>query len=203
MSAPILSQRSGLFYVAATAWVVRSPERDRGEPAQGLEAREPLSRGFRQQRPDGPADGLTPPAPALWRSIGWGGFGCSRHIPEAGGRRSASMPSGGAAPRRPTRLRQLRAVACRIFVSRTKGSLDDAKGAEFALLRSNSAIGVVTFEVAASNPGLPLMKRDIDGPDTARFYGGKRMLPCATSMSGAATTSRRSRGPVDRVRGAA
>ena len=56
------------------------------------------------------------------------------------------------------------------------GSLYDAMGPEFTLLRFDPALDVVALEAAARNRGVPLKILDIEPPCTAIFYGGGLVL---------------------------
>jgi hypothetical protein len=56
------------------------------------------------------------------------------------------------------------------------GSLYDAMGPEFTLLRFDAALDVVALEAAARNRGVPLKILDIEPPCTAIFYGGGLVL---------------------------
>src|SRR5260370_18570360 len=56
------------------------------------------------------------------------------------------------------------------------GSLYDAMGPEFTLLRFDPALDVVALEAAARNRGVPLKILDIEPPCPAIFYGGGLVL---------------------------
>ena len=56
------------------------------------------------------------------------------------------------------------------------GSLYDAMGPEFTLLRLDSAADVAGLAAAARHRGVPLKILDIEPPDTAIFYGGGLVL---------------------------
>lgn len=85
------------------------------------------------------------------------------------------------------------------------GSLYDAMGPEFTLLRFNPALDVSAFELAARHRGLPLKVLDIDRSHTAIFYDGGLVL----SRPDQHVAWRGDRTPadplalIDRVRGAA
>ena len=55
-------------------------------------------------------------------------------------------------------------------------SLYDAMGAEFTLLRFDTALDVAPLEAAARSRGVPLKVLDIAPPTTAIFYGGGMVL---------------------------
>jgi hypothetical protein len=56
------------------------------------------------------------------------------------------------------------------------GSLYDAMGPEFTLLRFNSAVDVAPLEAAASKRGLPLKVLDTRRPEAATVYDGRLVL---------------------------
>jgi 2-polyprenyl-6-methoxyphenol hydroxylase-like FAD-dependent oxidoreductase len=56
------------------------------------------------------------------------------------------------------------------------GSLYDAMGPEFTLLRFDSAVDVAALEAAARTRGVPLKVLDVEKPATATFYGGGLVL---------------------------
>jgi hypothetical protein len=56
------------------------------------------------------------------------------------------------------------------------GSLYDAMGPEFTLLRFDAAVDVTALELAARLRNTPLMILDVEQPNPAIFYGGGLVL---------------------------